>query len=506
MKFYKSRYFWFFAISLLIVSFLFYSLYFNSRNQILGLTDFFNSEKTSVEVEKPLFTHTKTSFFLPIAGIKSTRSNINLSEALNLEFLTIEGSSKAILEIKDFQDIKIKEVADFDTLSKSLNSNLNSVGILNFDDMSFRVKALSFENILLLKKNPDIEKYALKNIERITSDQDIPDQSNFDPKLFTVIGHTGSIIGARGTQYTAETRFKGDYTKLFASTKTLFDKMDFVSGTMEAPILGKGRECDRCMAFVGPEKLMDGIKYAGIDLLSTAANHIMDGGDEGLANTQKKIAEAGILQLGSSLKNNDEAGKPILAEINGVKIAYIAFNDTPGRNQWAGPNKSGAANISDWEVNANGQTIKYEPNEERIKFFMQRAKDLNPDLIFVLPHWGGQEYTQKPLAYTRKLAQLLVKHGADAILGDHPHWIQEMEYIDGKPVWYCVGNYVFDQTWSEETMQGFTIELNIYNSKIINYRLHPHYAKVQGVPELLAPSDPKYQNILNRVWNVSELE
>jgi poly-gamma-glutamate synthesis protein (capsule biosynthesis protein) len=506
MSFIKSKLFWILFLSLLLLAIFSAFLYNSYRSQIIDFAGLFNEPRSLVENE-PVYEFKRSIYFVLTTNIRSEKLNATLNELQNSKVIAIESDKEKIqkVEVISNSDINVEFVSNIEDVNNSLNNNFADFAIIKFEDINTRIKALSFENQNLLTKAPDLENYSLSYTETLLSNSPVEDQSNFNPEMLQIVGHTGSIIAARGAQYTAEKRYNNDYTKLFESTKKIFDQMDFVSATMEAPVKGNGRECNSCTNFLGPEKIMEGIKYSGIDLLSTAANHIMDAGVDGLSHTQKLISEAEILQTGASTINNDDASKPVLAEVNGVKIAYLAFNDTPGRNQWAGENSPGAANISDWIVDGNGRTIKYEPNEERIEYFMQRAKDLNPDLIFVIMHWGGQEYAQRPLPYTRTLAQLLVKYGADAILGDHPHWVQEMEFIDDVPVWYCVGNFIFDQTWSEETMQGLSIEMNIYNGKIINFKLHPHYAKVQGVPVLLEPTDPKYKVILNRVWDVSEV-
>jgi poly-gamma-glutamate synthesis protein (capsule biosynthesis protein) len=151
--------------------------------------------------------------------------------------------------------------------------------------------------------------------------------------------------------------------------------------------------------------------------------------------------------------------------------------------------------------------VKYEPNETRIKYFLDRAKALNPDMVIVIMHWGGREYITEKLDYQNTLANLLTKHGADVILGDHVHWVQEVEFKGNKPVFYGVGNFIFDQMWSTETKQGISIELNIVDKKLVNFRLHPHqlYLYDKGMPILLKPEQKEYQDILQRIWNASEI-
>ena len=60
------------------------------------------------------------------------------------------------------------------------------------------------------------------------------------------------------------------------------------------------------------------------------------------------------------------------------------------------------------------------------------------------------------------------------VIGNHPHWAEGMEVYDGKPIWYGLGNFVFDQTWSEYTMEGLTLELTFSGSDLVQARMRPH--------------------------------
>jgi hypothetical protein len=453
-------------------------------------------------------TQTQTNYFIPVAGIKSTRNDIASNDLKSLKVNALTEDKEFLLQIPSFENQEFTYLESFDELSKRLNANIEEVGIMNFNHASFRLKTLSWDGVSLIDRATDLTKYNLKSVQEFTSVEAKESTSNFDTKEYRRIGFTGSLISARGVQAQIENKFGGDYTRLFKPTKPVLDSMDFVAGTLEAPFMGNGRACGTCMSFLGPDKFMDGIKYSGIDLLSMAGNHMMDGGTAAIANSQKKLAEAGVKYTGASTVNADDAAKPVLVDVNGLKIAYLGFNDAPGRSQWAGPNNPGTANISDWEVNSAGSTTKFAPSEERIKAYLQRAKDLQPDLIFVIMHWGGVEYQDQPTGYVRDLAKLLTKYGADAILGDHPHWVQEIQFVNEKPVFYSVGNYIFDQMWSVETRQGFNLGLDIYKDKIIGFKMYPHELNLyeEGTINLLKPEDKSYKQIINQVFRVSKFE
>lgn len=453
------------------------------------------------------FLYESTTYLVPVTGFKNKTLNISTEELKKLQKLyTTESTKLLMVNQLGFDSTVITTVADPEALAKVLNKEVTSIGIMPVDELSFKVKTLEIDNKFIFDKTLDISQYPLKITESKTSLTQVENISNYTSDNLTKIGHTGSMIPARGVHLWTQRNFGNDYTNLFKSTKPLFDTFDYLSSTFEAPVLGNGNFCDSCTVFVGPEKFMEGVEYSGIDLYSMAANHIMDGGVAGIENTMKLLDDLGIKHTGVSAVDNDDAAKPVLVEVNGLKIAYLAFNDTPGRDQWAMENKPGAASISDWIVDSEGNTVSYSPNEERIEYFLQRAKDLNPDLIFVLMHWGGQEYIAPALDYQVKLKDLLLKYGADFILGDHVHWVQEIEFTEDKAIFYGVGNFIFDQMWSTETQQGMTVELNFLGKELVNIRLHPHQLNLYktGMPELLKPTDPGYNQTLDRIFDVSE--
>lgn len=461
--------------------------------------------KVTVDPTPQEFPYTVTKYFVPITGQKNPKLDLTTAEIPKLTTVYALNSEIADLKnISELANLNFEGFSSNEQLTAQLVESKSEIGFVSVDNLSFKLKSLSYNGQFIFEKEQSLENYGLKTVTALKSSTEMPSTANYSHKDLIKIGHTGSMIPARGVHYQLRQKWNSDFRRLFTSTKPLFDKFDYLSSTFEAPVNGKGNvdQCEHCFTFVGPDTFMDAVQYSGIDFFSMAANHVMDGGVAGMANTQKRLNELGIKYTGGSTINNDDAGKPVLVDIKGMKIAYLAFNDTPGVGEWAGENKPGAAVISDY---VNGQP---QPNEARIKYFLQRAKDLNPDYVFVSMHWGWKEYDNKALPYTKTLKNLLIENGADVILGDHPHWVAEIEYAEDKPVFYSVGNFIFDQMWSIETREGMSIELNYVNKKLVNYRLHPHLLDLydNGTVQLLTPDKKEYQDTLNRVWEASKLE
>jgi poly-gamma-glutamate synthesis protein (capsule biosynthesis protein) len=96
------------------------------------------------------------------------------------------------------------------------------------------------------------------------------------------------------------------------------------------------------------------------------------------------------------------------------------------------------------------------------------------DVLIVMVHWGI-EYMPEPSATQKEIAHSLIDNGADVVVGNHPHWVQGYDTIDGKPIFYSLGNFVFDQAWSEETKSGLAIRLTYEETKLKKIEEMPVY-------------------------------
>jgi poly-gamma-glutamate synthesis protein (capsule biosynthesis protein) len=164
---------------------------------------------------------------------------------------------------------------------------------------------------------------------------------------------------------------------------------------------------------------------AGFDLLGLANNHAMDAGPTGLSETRLRLQAAGLEPV--------EAGRPVLRQIDGLTLAFLAWNDL------------GA------------------PDREALLAAVRQARAA-ADIVLVLVHWG-QEYQRHPLLPQRELAGELLEAGADVVLGSHPHVVQDLQLVqprqtEARPrlVAYSLGNFAFDQGWGD-TSQGLALRL-----------------------------------------------
>jgi poly-gamma-glutamate synthesis protein (capsule biosynthesis protein) len=128
--------------------------------------------------------------------------------------------------------------------------------------------------------------------------------------------------------------------------------------------------------------------------------------------------------------------------------------------------------------------------------------------VVVSINWGV-EYTSTPSVSQREAARVLVEAGADLVIGNHPHVVQAVEYLDGALVAYALGNLVFDQSWSVETTEGVLLEASFAGGSLIGYRLRP--LVITGVEESAAAlyrpglvGPPRSERILGRLWTATD--
>jgi poly-gamma-glutamate capsule biosynthesis protein CapA/YwtB (metallophosphatase superfamily) len=199
---------------------------------------------------------------------------------------------------------------------------------------------------------------------------------------------------------------------------------------------------------------MEGLKYAGFNLFSLANNHILDYYEKGLYDTIDILNKNNIAFTGAG-KNLEEARKLVVVEKNGVKIGLLAYTDMANVTYKGNPPLRFLA--SDKNSGVSPTKIDY------IKEDIAKARP-QVDLLMVSLHWGI-EYTYEPTAKQVEMAHEIMDMGADILLGHHTHRFQSIEIYKDKPIFYSLGNFIFDQN-DPENQQGFMMEMEYKNKKL----------------------------------------
>ena len=228
---------------------------------------------------------------------------------------------------------------------------------------------------------------------------------------------------------------KYDFMHNFTDVKKYFDAADYAIGNFETVLAGEDVGISDYPCFNTPDSFLDSLEYSGIDFVTTANNHCMDKGTDGLLRTIDKLDEYGFDHTGT-YKDEESRNEVFVKDINGITFAFLSY--TYGTN--------GIPVKKPWNVNIL--------DEELIKSDIEKAKELNPDFIVVLPHMGV-EYEIYPREEFKEWADFMFNCGADIILASHPHVLQPMEVReitkdDGSTrngfIIYSLGNFISSQT------------------------------------------------------------
>ncbi len=253
------------------------------------------------------------------------------------------------------------------------------------------------------------------------------------------------------------------------AVRSLLQAADLAVANFENPAPNAFRYHTTGTIFSADPRLIAGLKDAGIDYVSLGNNHIGDAGPVGLLQTLANLDRYGIRHSGAG-KNLAAARAPAILTVDGVRVVILSY-DTIAKYYAAGPSKAGSAQLTAANVKAD----------------VAAARKSGAQLVIVYPHWGT-EYSPRPFSAEQALAHAVIDAGADMIIGNHAHWVGAMEIYKGHPIWYALGNFVFDQIWSEPTSEGLLLELTFRGSQLVQVRLQPTVILDGAQPNLLNPA------------------
>lgn len=171
------------------------------------------------------------------------------------------------------------------------------------------------------------------------------------------------------------------------------------------------------------------LKDMGVDVVQLANNHVYDYGEEAILDTFSTLESAGIPYVGAG-RNLSEAMKPYYTEIDGKKIAIVAASRAEKYRMTPQATENSAGILRCYDTTLYLQEI-------------QEAR-ANADYVIAIVHWGT-EHTTVLEDVQKSTARDYIDAGADVIIGGHSHCLQGIEYYKGKPIFYSLGNFWFDE-------------------------------------------------------------
>jgi poly-gamma-glutamate capsule biosynthesis protein CapA/YwtB (metallophosphatase superfamily) len=286
---------------------------------------------------------------------------------------------------------------------------------------------------------------------------------------FPFDGGTATIAGHTCCNDLGNAEPIGKRTGNAGAVRALVSGADLALANFENPAPNDFAYHPTGFTFSADPALLQGVKDAGFDWLSLANNHIRNYGGQGILDTIANLDALGLGHAGAGA-NLDAARRASFFDVGGIKVAILGY-DTIRPDFAASPTRAGTNEMSPAGVKAD----------------VAAARAAGADFVIVFPHWGI-EYTAQTTAKQRALAHAAVDAGADLVIGSHPHWAGGLEVYKGVPIFYCLGDFVFDIDASEQTLEGILPKLTFEGTRLVQVRMDPYLILDVSQPNLLDPA------------------
>ncbi len=274
----------------------------------------------------------------------------------------------------------------------------------------------------------------------LPQDTPTPTPTPLDTISFSLLGDLGL-----GRHITSISRSKNNFNWPFEKVSSFLQQYDFNLANLESPIITNCPEGKTgTFTFCGDDNFLPYLQQNKF-IFNLNNNHILNYGKDGLLQTKNYLDQYQIPHFYDNFLEK---------EVNGIKLGFLGFD-----------------------------FITYPNTDKNIILEKIKKYDSLVDWLIISIHWGN-EYLPAPEKWRLELAHQMIDTGADIIHGHHPHVLQSTEYYKEKPIYYSLGNFVFDQNWSTETSIGEIIVLTLNQKEIIKESRHPYTIKFNSQPQL----------------------
>ncbi|MCC7129567.1 MAG: CapA family protein [Anaerolineae bacterium] len=294
--------------------------------------------------------------------------------------------------------------------------------------------------------------------------------------LTTTLIFTGIIVPARCVQAKLDEIGNPDYP--YEEVRETLSAADLTVGVFNATMSDRVEHtgCLTTWQLVGSPDNAGAAARAGFDLMGVATNHIKDCGlmkswcDYAFFDTLANLQRAGIQTVGAGA-DLEAALQPVVFTRNGVRFGFVSLGDSKmDPVVFAGEDHPGIAHLI----------------PENMKRAIELARQ-SADVVIAMPHWGSEDIAI-PNWNQQQQARQLIEYGADLIVGNHTHVVQAIQELDGVPVFYGLGNFVFDQGLRDHR-QGIILLVDFKGSQYLGYRLIPTHTDADGRVHIADPEE-----------------
>jgi poly-gamma-glutamate synthesis protein (capsule biosynthesis protein) len=471
-------------------------------------------------------------YYILQTDLRSSLETVDL-ESLGEYDLYISDSveSKESIEIQRL--IGIEEASGLKAGTNPVGGDQNSwIVITPISEKNIKYKYLPIDGFDIINDEAIREEYPLRFKTLMGQEEwdTLADYHSTANQEYNVLFVGGEIITARAVDrlWINSTDNAGF---LFDRVEDKVSSADIALSMLENSYEGNPEPCTGCVSFLSDEKVLHEFKDLGFDVFSLAGNHAGDKGQGAASNTRNILDSLDIKHFGTG-ENIAEASGHTVIESKGVRFAFLGADDV-AYFYWAGEERAG----TNYYTKSNSLS-RLEVDYEKIRKDIESAKK-DADVAVVMMSWGI-EYQNFATKYQREMAKAFVDSGADLVVGSHPHWVQNIEFIEspqGKsvPVVYSLGNFIFDQTHTQETREGMLAEFTFEGKNLIDMKFTPilncgyhqtqnnladkvisgemTYAEIDKIseregcvwwqPKPLDSSHSRYRAIYDRMWEYS---
>lgn len=382
-----------------------------------------------------------------------------------------------------------------DEVMERVAGDLEVVGLVPVRDLDLRVRALTVDGFDPYRDPADANPLATLLWVHGPAAEEIATALRgtagaleaLDPVGFLA---TGELIPARCvTDVVAG--LEGGYGAIFDATRDLISAADLAMSHWEPAIIeGTPTPCTPTFNLSTQPEAAQAAREAGIDVALAVGNHLGDcwpgcGYQDAVTESLQHLEAAGLATVGAGA-DLEAARRPHVVEVDGVTFAFLAYDDISFEHYGATEDGPGTAH-------ADAEGIAQDV----------RAASALADHVVVGFSWGV-EYVALPSERQRALAHAAIEAGASLVVGNHPHWVQATERVGDAVVAYSLGNFVFDQDWSVETVQGAVLEVGFTAERILGVRLRPTAVRERYLVELLDPAEEEGAAVLRRMWDATD--
>ncbi len=279
---------------------------------------------------------------------------------------------------------------------------------------------------------------------------------------------------------------KNEYEKIYNEVLPALKQKDLSIVNLENPLTGEGNPIPKVGPHLkAPPDCIRAIQYGGFDVVALANNHILDHGAIGLKNTIAACQAGHLKTVGAGL-SSDEIQKPLIVNVKSVRIGLINITE----NEFS--------TIKDGEAGANALDL--------ISVYRQIIDARkNADMLFIIVH-GGHEFYPLPSPGMVKMYRHFADIGVAAVIGHHPHCASGFEIWNGVPIFYSLGNFVFDWHEPQEEIwyKGYFVRLTVDSSSVVRMKIFP-YNQFKDDAGLHFMEGAEKSSFLNRIAEYSEI-